>query len=150
MATQRGCAKRLQHRERVWRARTTPGTISSVSACPSSLCKECVPMSHTATLRTLIQSPDLLVMPGIFDGFSARLVEHSGFAAGFISGAGLSETLLGWSDVGLMGFELNLAAVTRLAACCTLPLLADADRAMAMPSTCTTRPAPLSRPGWPA
>ena len=84
-------------------------------------------MSHTATLRTLIQAPDLLVMPGIFDGFSARLVAQTGFAAGFITGAGLSETLLGWSDAGLMGFELNLAAVTRLAACCTLPLLADAD-----------------------
>jgi 2-methylisocitrate lyase-like PEP mutase family enzyme len=55
-------------------------------------------------------------MPGIFDGFSARLVEQAGFAAGFISGGGLSETLLGYSDVGLMGFELNLAAVTRLAA----------------------------------
>jgi hypothetical protein len=75
----------------------------------------------------LIQAPDLLVMPGIFDGFSARLVEQTGFAAGFISGGGLSETLLGYSDVGLMGFELNLAAVTRLAACCTLSLLADAD-----------------------
>src|SRR2546423_12022004 len=84
-------------------------------------------MSHTTTLRTLIQAPDLLVMPGIFDGFSARLVEQSGFAAGFISGAGLSETLLGYSDVGLMVFELNLPAITRLAACCTLPLLADAD-----------------------
>src|SRR5262249_11426817 len=114
-------------RERVWRARTAPGTISSVSVYPSSRCKEGLSMSQTATLRTLIQSPDLLVMPGIFDGFSARLVAHSGFAAGFISGAGLSETLLGWSDVGLMGFALNLAAVTRLAACCTLPLLADAD-----------------------
>ncbi|WP_179137613.1 isocitrate lyase/PEP mutase family protein [Candidatus Entotheonella palauensis] len=84
-------------------------------------------MSQSATLRTLIQAPDLLIMPGIFDGFSARLVEQAGFAAGFISGGGLSETLLGYSDVGLMGFELNLAAVTRLAACCTLPLLADAD-----------------------
>ncbi len=84
-------------------------------------------MAQSAPLRTLIDSPDLLVMPGIFDGFSARLVEQAGFAAGFISGGGLSETLLGYSDVGLMGFELNLAAVTRLAACCTLPLLADAD-----------------------
>jgi 2-methylisocitrate lyase-like PEP mutase family enzyme len=84
-------------------------------------------MSQATALRTLIQAPDLLVMPGIFDGFSARLVEQSGFAAGFISGGGLSETLLGYSDVGLMGFELNLAAVTRLAACYTLPLLADAD-----------------------
>ena len=50
-------------------------------------------MSHTTTLRT-IQAPQLLVMPGIFDGFSARLVAQTGFAAGFISGAGLSETLL--------------------------------------------------------
>ena len=72
-------------------------------------------MSHTTTLHTLIQAPDLLVMPGVFDGFSARLVEQTGFAAGFITGAGLSETLLGYSDVGLMGFELNLAVVTRLA-----------------------------------
>src|SRR3989442_13134284 len=84
-------------------------------------------MSATATFRMLIQAPDLLVMPGIFDGFSARLVAQTGFSAGFISGAGLSETLLGYSDVGLLGFELNLAAVTRLVACCPLPLLADAD-----------------------
>ena len=41
---------------------------------------------------------------------------------GFISGGGLSATLHGYSDVGLLGFELNLAA------CCTVPLLADADR----------------------
>jgi 2-methylisocitrate lyase-like PEP mutase family enzyme len=84
-------------------------------------------MSQADILRTLIQAPALLVMPGIFDGFSARLVEQAGFPAGFISGGGLSETLLGYSDVGLMGFELNLAAITRLAACCTIPLLADAD-----------------------
>jgi 2-methylisocitrate lyase-like PEP mutase family enzyme len=84
-------------------------------------------MSQADILRTLIQAPDLLVMPGIFDGFSARLVEQAGFPAGFISGGGLSETLLGYSDVGLMGFELSLAAITRLAACCTIPLLADAD-----------------------
>ena len=69
-------------------------------------------MQPTEVLRTHIKAPDLLVMPGIFDGFSARLVEQAGFAAGFISGGGLSETLLGYSDVGLMGFELNLAAVT--------------------------------------
>ena len=84
-------------------------------------------MTNTDTLRTLITAPDILVMPGIFDGFSARLVEQAGFPAGFISGGGLSETLLGYSDGGLMGFELNLAAVTRLAMCCTIPLLADAD-----------------------
>jgi len=73
-------------------------------------------MQPTEVLRTHIKAPDLLVMPGIFVGFSARLVAQAGFAAGFISCGGLSETLLGYRDVGLMRFELNLAAVTRLAA----------------------------------
>ena len=72
-STLRDTARPSRPRERVWRARTAPGIISSVSACPSSLCKECVPMSQTATLRTLIQSPDLLVMPGIFEGVSHLL-----------------------------------------------------------------------------
>ena len=48
-----------------------------VHAYRSSLCKGFSTMSHTTTLRTLIQAPDLLVMPGIFDGFSARLVEQT-------------------------------------------------------------------------
>ena len=39
-------------------------------------------MSHTTTLRTLIQAPNLLVMPGVFDGFSARLVEQTGSRPG--------------------------------------------------------------------
>ncbi len=84
-------------------------------------------MTNARKLRKLINAKKLLVMPGIFDGYSARLTEQSGFPAGFISGGGLSETLLGYSDVGLMGFELNLAAVTRIAACTAIPLLADAD-----------------------
>ncbi len=84
-------------------------------------------MNDTRKLRTLIESPQILVMPGIFDGYSARLVEQAGFPAGFISGAGLSEALLGQPDVGLMGLETNLHACRALAACCSIPLLADAD-----------------------
>jgi 2-methylisocitrate lyase-like PEP mutase family enzyme len=78
-------------------------------------------------LRTLIEAPEILAMPGVFDGYSARLVEQAGYPAGFISGAGLSEALLGQPDVGLMGLELNVNACRALAACCNIPLLADAD-----------------------
>ena len=84
-------------------------------------------MNETPKLRSLIEAPEILVMPGIFDGYSARLVEQAGFPAGFISGAGLSEALLGQPDVGLMGLETNLNACRALAACCEIPLLADAD-----------------------
>ncbi|HYC46799.1 MAG TPA: isocitrate lyase/PEP mutase family protein [Burkholderiales bacterium] len=84
-------------------------------------------MTRTTTLRRLLQGSDILVMPGVFDGYSARLVQQAGFAAGFISGAGLSEALLGQPDVGLMGFETNVNACRALAACCDIPLIADGD-----------------------
>jgi 2-methylisocitrate lyase-like PEP mutase family enzyme len=84
-------------------------------------------MKATTRLRSLINSPEILAMPGVFDGYSARMLEQAGFPAGFISGAGLSEALLGQADVGLMGLETNLQACRALASCCTIPLLADAD-----------------------
>ncbi len=68
-----------------------------------------------------------MICPGIFDGFSARLVESMGFKTAAISGAGLSEANLGWADVGIMGYEENLHASAALAACTSIPLSADGD-----------------------
>lgn len=78
-------------------------------------------------LRDLMAEPGILVMPGVYDGFSARLVESLGFKAAGITGAGLSETNLGWADVGIMGFEENLRSSAAIAACTGLALNADAD-----------------------
>jgi 2-methylisocitrate lyase-like PEP mutase family enzyme len=83
--------------------------------------------SKAKRLRELLNGQGLVVMPGVYDGFSARLVEASGFGAASISGAGLSETNLGWPDVGIMGFDANLKASSDLAACTSIPLIADAD-----------------------
>lgn len=81
----------------------------------------------TTQLRKLINGKELVIQPGIFDGYSARLVQQAGYPSGFISGAGIAEALLGQPDIGLMGFELNLNVVRMLAACVNIPLLADAD-----------------------
>jgi 2-methylisocitrate lyase-like PEP mutase family enzyme len=78
-------------------------------------------------LRRLIQSDDILVMPGIFDGYSARLVQKAGYGAAFITGGGLSEARLGWADMGVMGCEENLAACRQLVGSTDLPLIADGD-----------------------
>jgi 2-methylisocitrate lyase-like PEP mutase family enzyme len=66
-------------------------------------------------------------MPGVYDGYSLRLAERYGFQAAVICGAALSESRLGWADVGLMGLEENVAVARRLAAFSSIPLLADAD-----------------------
>jgi 2-methylisocitrate lyase-like PEP mutase family enzyme len=64
----------------------------------------------TRLARELIEADEILVQPGIYDGFSARLVQQMGFKSAAISGAGLNETSLGWADVGLTGQEENLHA----------------------------------------
>jgi 2-methylisocitrate lyase-like PEP mutase family enzyme len=78
-------------------------------------------------LRDLLAEPDIMICPGIYDGFSARLVEQMGFKTAAISGAGVSESKLGWADVGIMGYEENRQASAAIAACTSLPLSADAD-----------------------
>lgn len=84
-------------------------------------------MSKAKRLRQAIHAPEILVLPGVFDGFSTRLVEHMGYANAFITGSGVSESRLGQVDVGIMGMEENVAAVRSIAACSDLALLADGD-----------------------
>jgi 2-methylisocitrate lyase-like PEP mutase family enzyme len=78
-------------------------------------------------LKELINAPEILVTPGVYDGYSARLVEQAGFKSGSITGAGTSESRLGWADRGVMGLDENVANARRLADCCSLLLRADAD-----------------------
>lgn len=78
--------------------------------------------------KELMQAKEILIQPGIYDGYTARLVAASGFKAGSISGAGVSESRMGWPDRGIMTFDENLANARRLADCCeNLLLRADAD-----------------------
>jgi len=83
--------------------------------------------SPGARLKALINSPAITITPGVYDGFTARLIEKMGFATASISGAGTSESRLGWADRGLMGLEENLANARRIADCTGLLLQADAD-----------------------
>jgi 2-methylisocitrate lyase-like PEP mutase family enzyme len=75
----------------------------------------------------VIASPSIAVLPGAYDGFSARLIERAGFDAGFITGSGVSESRLGQPDVGLAGLAEAVSAAREMAACVDLPLIADAD-----------------------
>ncbi|HTS20429.1 MAG TPA: oxaloacetate decarboxylase [Casimicrobiaceae bacterium] len=83
--------------------------------------------SLASRLRALVGAPEILVLPGVYDGFSARLVERMGYPAAFVTGSGVSESRLGQPDVGIMGLDENVAAARAIAACSGLALLADGD-----------------------
>jgi 2-methylisocitrate lyase-like PEP mutase family enzyme len=84
-------------------------------------------VSKGRQLKELIHSPKILVAPGIYDGFSARLVQKMGFRTASISGAGVSESKIGWPDRGIMGFAENVDACRKIASYSDLLLQGDAD-----------------------
>ena len=77
--------------------------------------------------RTLLQSGDFIVSPGVYDGYSVRLVEAAGFKTAATSGAALSNALLGVPDAGSMGLTDNVNHCRHIARAVRIPVTADAD-----------------------
>ena len=59
-------------------------------------------MSRGAQLRELLAGEELIVAPGVFDGISAALVGKVGFAAAYMTGAGVCASSQGLPDIGLL------------------------------------------------
>jgi 2-methylisocitrate lyase-like PEP mutase family enzyme len=77
--------------------------------------------------RELLAKGGLIVAPGVYDGYSARLVEKAGFEMAATTGAGISNSLLGIDDIGVMGLSENVDHCRMLARTLSIPLTADAD-----------------------
>ena len=78
-------------------------------------------------LRARLTSGTLIVAPGIYDAYGARLVEQAGFEAVYMTGNGVSASVLGRPDVGLVDLTLFAQHAHRAAACIDIPLICDAD-----------------------
>ena len=83
--------------------------------------------SGPARLDALLSGPGLVVAPGVFDGFSARAVELSGYSAAYVTGAGSSLSNFGLPDVGLITQSDMVDHIFRLGEATTLPLIVDGD-----------------------
>ena len=83
--------------------------------------------SKAAALRWHLRDARPLVSPGVFDCYSARLVEAAGFKTAATTGAGLSNSRIGEPDIGLFSLRDNLDACRQIARSIAIPLMADAD-----------------------
>lgn len=68
-----------------------------------------------------------LLAPGIYDGYGARVLAQAGFEAAYMTGNGVSASLLGRPDVGLVDLTLMASHARHVAACIDIPLICDAD-----------------------
>ncbi|WP_210324866.1 isocitrate lyase/PEP mutase family protein [Microvirga alba] len=77
--------------------------------------------------RSLLTQGEFIVSPGVYDGYSARLVEAAGFKSAATSGAAVSNAILGIADIGVMGLTENLNHCRNIARSISIPLTCDAD-----------------------
>ena len=78
-------------------------------------------------LRVRLESTPIIVAPGIYDAYGARFVEQAGLEAVYMTGNGVSASLLGRPDVGLIDLTLITNHAHRVASCVDIPLICDAD-----------------------
>ena len=77
--------------------------------------------------RKMLSEGEFIVSPGVYDGYSARLVEAAGFKSAATSGAAISNAILGVADIGVMGLTENVNHCRNLARSISIPLTCDAD-----------------------
>lgn len=85
------------------------------------------PARATTRLRALLNEPAPLILPGCFNALSARILEHAGFPALYMSGYGTSLNLLGLPDAGLITLTEMALNAKLIASAVRVPLIADAD-----------------------
>jgi len=78
-------------------------------------------------LSERLKRPDLLLVPGIYDGLSGLVAAQAGFEAAYLSGASIAYTRFGRSDVGLVSMTEVVDTLGVIRERIDLPVIVDAD-----------------------
>ncbi len=77
--------------------------------------------------RTLVQGPELLILPGAYDALSARMIEAAGFQALVAGGYAAIGSLLGQADMGQSNMRDLADHHARICGAVQIPVYADLD-----------------------
>ncbi|MHC4321277.1 MAG: isocitrate lyase/PEP mutase family protein [Planctomycetota bacterium] len=84
-------------------------------------------MNKSNLLRKRLAEPGIILSPGVYDCLSAKIAERSGFEVIFTSGFGISGSVLGYPDYGLLTATEMLNAAGNISKSVDIPLIADID-----------------------
>ncbi|HDR9508473.1 carboxyvinyl-carboxyphosphonate phosphorylmutase [Burkholderia cepacia] len=82
-------------------------------------------MKHSLNER--LKRPGIVVAPGCHDVLGARIVARAGFEAVYMTGNGLSASLIGAPDLGLLTMSEMVERGRAFADAVDIPVIADAD-----------------------
>lgn len=84
-------------------------------------------MKSTTRLRQLLAEEGPLLVPGAYDGASARVAQALDYSAIYLTGFGMEASMLGMPDIGLASQTEVVAHAGRIAAAVSVPVISDAD-----------------------
>ncbi len=84
-------------------------------------------MRKNQKLKDLLKGPDILIVPGCHDSFSAKLVERAGFKAVFMGGFAVSASRLGMPDTGLISYTEMADQGRNICEAVSIPVFGDGD-----------------------
>ncbi len=84
-------------------------------------------MTARKVLREMLNKRGKIMAPGAYDAWSAKLIENAGFPAVYMTGYGVSASVLGKPDIGLITFSEMVAAAKNIVTSVNIPVIADAD-----------------------
>src|SRR6056297_1758970 len=79
------------------------------------------------TLKSRLDTPEILIAPGVYDGLTAALAGQAGFEALYLSGAAVAYTRLGRPDIGLTTMSEMADTMALIRDRVALPVIIDAD-----------------------
>lgn len=103
--------------------------------------------SELLGLPELVVQPEPLVLPGAFNAMTARLIEQVGFKGVYLSGAGITNALLGMADLGLLTATELIAQTAAVVESVQIPVVVDADTGFGGPLNVARTVRDLERAG---
>lgn len=86
-----------------------------------------MPQPTRQQFRAMLQPGAAVILPGVANALAARVVADCGFAAGYVTGAGIANTYLGIPDNGLVTLTELADHVAAIRAVFPGPLMVDGD-----------------------
>jgi len=84
-------------------------------------------LKKSTILKKMFKEPGIIIAPGAYDAWSARLIEKAGFSAVYMTGYGVSASVLGKPDIGLLTMSEMVTQAKNIASAVDIPLIADGD-----------------------
>jgi 2-methylisocitrate lyase-like PEP mutase family enzyme len=97
--------------------------------------------------RNMLKPGAALLLPGVSNGLAARIVADQGFAAAYVTGAGIANTFFGVPDIGLVTVTELAEHVAAIREAFTGPLVVDIDTGFGNAVNVTRTVALLERAG---